>query len=157
MVVAADVNRQSGRAPRHRHAPPNVQGRRNPSSFCRRTPPRPSQAGVLPQAQFRGCLDGRFHQHAERVHGLVPGQEDQNGVRHEHHGPSTRARSCGMIGGDGINDESNKMAPAPAEHLYLITYTRGDGERRSRFPWPRSRSASRRSRTGRYRAIGRVT
>lgn len=48
------------------------------------------------------------------------------------------------------------MAPAPAEHLYLITYTRGDGERRSRFPWPRSRSASRRSRTGRYRAIGRV-
>ncbi|BAF40155.1 IS3 family transposase [Bifidobacterium adolescentis ATCC 15703] len=33
---------------------------------------------------------------------------------HGHHGPSTRARSCGMIGGDGINDESNKTAPAPA-------------------------------------------
>ena len=32
---------------------------------------------------------------------------------HGHHGPSTRARSCGMIGGDGINDESNKMSPAP--------------------------------------------
>ena len=33
---------------------------------------------------------------------------------HGHHGPSTRARSCGMIGGDGINDESNKMSPAPS-------------------------------------------
>ena len=32
---------------------------------------------------------------------------------HGHHGASTRARSCGMIGGDGINDESNKMSPAP--------------------------------------------
>ena len=35
---------------------------------------------------------------------------------HGHHGPSTRARSCGMIGGDGINDESNKMAPAPSKY-----------------------------------------
>ena len=32
---------------------------------------------------------------------------------HGHHGSSTRARSCGMIGGDGINDESNKMSPPP--------------------------------------------
>ena len=32
---------------------------------------------------------------------------------HGHHGPTTQARSCGMIGGDGINDESNKMSPAP--------------------------------------------
>lgn len=32
---------------------------------------------------------------------------------HGHHGPSTQARSCGMIGGDGINDESNKTAPPP--------------------------------------------
>ena len=32
---------------------------------------------------------------------------------HGHHGPSTQTRSCGMIGGDGINDESNKTAPAP--------------------------------------------
>jgi len=32
---------------------------------------------------------------------------------HGHHGSSTRARSCGMIGGDGINDESNKTSPAP--------------------------------------------
>ena len=32
---------------------------------------------------------------------------------HGHHGSSTRARSCGMIGGDGINDESNKTASAP--------------------------------------------
>ena len=32
---------------------------------------------------------------------------------HGHHGPSTQARSCGMIGSDGINDESNKTAPAP--------------------------------------------
>lgn len=32
---------------------------------------------------------------------------------HEHHGASTRARSCGMIGGDGINDESDKTTPPP--------------------------------------------
>ena len=63
---------------------------------------------------LRGRLDGRVHRHAGRLHGLVPGQEDQDGVRHEHHGPSTRARSCGMIGGDGINDESNKTAPPPS-------------------------------------------
>ena len=42
---------------------------------------RPSQAGVLPQAQLRGRLDGRVHKHAGRLHGLVPGQEDQDGVR----------------------------------------------------------------------------
>lgn len=42
---------------------------------------RPSQAGVLPQAQLRGRLDGRVHRHARRLHGLVPGQEDQDGVR----------------------------------------------------------------------------
>ena len=33
---------------------------------------------------------------------------------HGHHGPSTQTRSCGMIGGDGINDESNKTAPSPS-------------------------------------------
>ena len=33
-----------------------------------------------------------------------------------HHGPAARTRSCGMIGGDGINDESNKTAPAPAHY-----------------------------------------
>lgn len=42
---------------------------------------RPEQAGVLPQAQIRGRLYGRVHQHARRLHGLVPGQEDQDGVR----------------------------------------------------------------------------
>ena len=42
---------------------------------------RPDQAGVLPQAQLRGRLDGRVHKHAGRLHGLVPGQEDQDGVR----------------------------------------------------------------------------
>ena len=42
---------------------------------------RPSQAGVLPQAELRGRLDGRVHKHAGRLHGLVPGQEDQDGVR----------------------------------------------------------------------------
>ena len=42
---------------------------------------------------------------------------------HGHHGPSTRARSCGMIGGDGINDESNKTAPAPSVHLDLTKYS----------------------------------
>ena len=84
---------------------------------------RPSQAGVLPQAQLRERLDGRVHRDARRLHGPVPGQEDQNGVRHEHHGPSTRARSCGMIGGDGINDESNKTAPAPSDrHFYTFWY-----------------------------------
>ena len=30
---------------------------------------------------------------------------------HGHHGSSTWTRSCGMIGGDGINDESNTTAP----------------------------------------------
>ena len=39
---------------------------------------------------------------------------------HGHHGSSTRARSCGMIGGDGINDESNKTAPAPLETFGLL-------------------------------------
>ena len=92
---------------------------------------RPSQAGVLPQAQLRGRLDGRVHQHAQRLHGLVPGQADQDGVRHEHHGSSTRARSCGMISGDGINDESNKTAPAPSVHLDLTEYTRLRHRRRS--------------------------
>ena len=72
------------------------------------------QAGVPPQARLRGRLDGRVHQHAQRLHGLVPEQEDQDEVRHEHHGSSRCARSCGMIGGDGINDESNKMSPAPS-------------------------------------------
>ena len=33
---------------------------------------------------------------------------------HGHHGPSTQTQSCGMIGGDGINDESNKTAPPPS-------------------------------------------
>lgn len=84
---------------------------------------RPSQAGVLPQARFRGRLVGRAHRHAGRVHGLISGQADQDGVRHEHHGPSTQARSCGMIGGDGINDESNKMSPAPDTQIYLTKDT----------------------------------
>ena len=38
-------------------------------------------------------------------------------VRHEHHGSSRCARSCGMIGGDGINDESNKTSPAPPKKV----------------------------------------
>lgn len=33
---------------------------------------------------------------------------------HGHHEPSTQTRSCGIIGGDGINDESNKTAPSPS-------------------------------------------
>ncbi len=74
---------------------------------------RPSQAGVLPQEKLRGRFDGRVHRHAGRLHGLVSGRENQDRVRHGHHGSSTQARSCGMIGGDGINDESNKMAPTP--------------------------------------------
>ena len=43
---------------------------------------------------------------------------------HGHHGSSTRARSCGMIGGDGINDESNKTAPAPTRNTDLTKNTR---------------------------------
>ena len=35
---------------------------------------------------------------------------------HGHHGPARDAESCGMIGGDGINGESNKTAPAPKHH-----------------------------------------
>ena len=54
------------------------------------------------------------------------GQEDQDGVRHEHHGPSTQARSCGMIGDDGINDESNKTSPLPSVHLDLPKYNSYD-------------------------------
>ena len=99
---------------------------------------RPSQAGVLPQAQLRGRLDGRVHQHAQRLHGLVPGQADQDRVRHEHHGPSTRARSCGMIGGDGINDESNKTSPAPTRNTDL---TKNRSSRSRRRSPPRSRWA----------------
>ena len=37
-----------------------------------------------------------------------------------HHVSLTRAWSRGMIGGYGINDESSKTSPVPAEHLYLI-------------------------------------
>ena len=33
------------------------------------------------QAELRRGLDGRIHRHAGRVHGLVSGQEDQDGVR----------------------------------------------------------------------------
>ena len=40
---------------------------------------------------------------------------------HGHHGPTPQARSCGMIGGDGINDESNKTAPAPNTNFLLNT------------------------------------
>ena len=39
---------------------------------------------------------------------------------HGHHGASTQARSCGMIGGDGINDESNKMSPAPSQKDWFL-------------------------------------
>ena len=42
---------------------------------------------------------------------------------HGHHGASTRARSCGMIGGDGINDESNKTAPAPSDWTDTLFWT----------------------------------
>lgn len=71
---------------------------------------RDGRGGV--EAVGRG-RDGRVHRHARRPHGLVPGQAHQDGVWHEHHGPTPKARSYGMIGGDGINDESNKTAPPP--------------------------------------------
>ena len=50
---------------------------------------------------------------ATRLHGLVPEQAHQDEVRHEHHGPAQDTGSCGMIVGDGINDEANKTSPAP--------------------------------------------
>ncbi len=58
---------------------------------------RTSQAGVLPQEKLRGCFDGRVHRHAQRLHGLVSGQADQDRVRHEHHGPAAQARPRGII------------------------------------------------------------
>lgn len=58
---------------------------------------RTSQAGVLPQEKLRGCFDGRVRRHAERLHGLVPGQADQDRVRHGHHGPAAQARPRGII------------------------------------------------------------
>ena len=107
---------------------------------------RDSRGGV--EAVGRG-RDGRVHRHARRPHGLVPGQAHQDGVRHEHHGSSTRARSCGMIGGDGINDESNKTAPPPTAHFLLNRHTvfpsRPSGASSwvpvSRAPWIRRASA----------------
>ena len=40
--------------------------------------------------------------------------------RRGHHGPAQDAGACGMIGGDGINDESNKTSPAP--HLRVTWF-----------------------------------
>ena len=109
MVVPADaIVNQGERLVAVAFIPMLGVGRQPRPSYARRSPPRPAQAGVLSQAKLRGRVDGRVRRHARRLHGLVPGQEDQDGVRHEHHGPSTQTRSCGMIGGDGINDESNK-------------------------------------------------
>ena len=79
---------------------------------------RPSAAGVFTR------LDGMLARHrtelfcfnfsgATRLHGLVAEQAHQDEVRHEHHGPAQDIGSCGMIGGDGINDEANKTSPAP--------------------------------------------
>lgn len=84
---------------------------------------RPSQAGVLPQTQLRGRFDGRVHKHARRLHGLVSGQADQDGVRTRASWIVDAGSSCGMIGGDGINDESNKMSPAPDTQIYLTKDT----------------------------------
>ncbi len=41
----------------------------------------PAQVEVPPQTQLRGRPLGRVHQHARRLHGPVPGQENQDGVR----------------------------------------------------------------------------
>ena len=41
----------------------------------------PAQVEVPPQTQLRGRPFGRVHQHARRLHGPVPGQENQDGVR----------------------------------------------------------------------------
>ena len=51
---------------------------------------------------------------------------------HGHHGASTQARSCGMIGGDGINDESNKTAPAPTVDANLQKHSPTTGIGRPR-------------------------
>ena len=57
---------------------------------------------------------------------------------HGHHGSSTRARSCGMIGSDGINDESNKMSPAPTVDANLQKHTSRPRPTAS-IPWRPSR------------------
>ena len=82
---------------------------------------RTSQAGVLPQEKLRGCFDGRVHRHAERLHGLVPGQADQDRVRHEHHGPAAQARPRGIIRRQEQGSPTKRHHP-PSEHLYSITH-----------------------------------
>ena len=41
-----------------------------------------------------------------------------------------------MIGGDGINDESKKMSPAPSVHLDLTKYSRLDEQPRPELLLP---------------------
>nr|WP_303792469.1 DDE-type integrase/transposase/recombinase [Bifidobacterium catenulatum] len=50
---------------------------------------------------------------------------------HGHHEPAAQTRSCGMIGGDGINDESNKTAPAPSDRHFLYILVPSIGNRGS--------------------------
>ena len=74
---------------------------------------RTSQAGVLPQEKLRGCFDGRVHRHAERLHGLVPGQADQDRVRHGHHGPAAQARPRGIIRRQEQGSPTKRHHPHP--------------------------------------------
>ena len=47
------------------------------------------------QAELRRGLDGRIHRHAGRVHGLVSGQEDQDGSPDT--GIMDRRRELGLV------------------------------------------------------------
>ena len=77
---------------------------------------RTSQAGVLPQEKLRGCFDGRVHRHAERLHGLVPGQADQDRVRASWTGGASSASWHNQKAG---TRKSNKTVPPPNLKILL--------------------------------------
>ena len=54
---------------------------------------------------LRNCPTHR----CQSIHDLVPGQEDQDRIRHGYHGPVMRARPCGIIRRTGTR-KSNKTA-----------------------------------------------
>lgn len=76
---------------------------RIPGCFGRPAASRDVACGFIPDAR-RIIADGVVRYRDRRI-------VKESG--HGHHGPAARTRSCGMIGGVGINDESNKMSPAP--------------------------------------------
>ena len=92
---------------------------------------RPAQAGVLPQAQLRGRLEDGFINMLDDYMVRYRDKRIKTESGHGHHGPAAQTRSCGMIGGDGINDESNKTAPAPSDRHFLYILVPSIGNRGS--------------------------